>query len=348
MSRKLPTAILTGANGMDAKSLAHILLDKGYHIIFTYRRNTSFDIIAHKALFADQLDNGSTIDYVVCDLTDKNSVHLALKDVISKYEKIDECYLLAAQSHVGYSFSCAETTLMATGVSVFYFLDWFYNNSKDTRIFFAATSELFGGRHDKPCNEDAEFDCRSPYSIAKEMGTRWIKYYRQLGLFCCYAITYNHSNFYRSLDFYIRRVTNTAAKIKLGKESVLSLGNLDFYRDESWSCYVCEQFYNMLQLNEPDDFVLASGETHSGKEYLDIAFEYLGLNWKDHVVIDESRFRPNEVIRLIGDSSKAQKILGWQPNRMSFETHVELMTEYDFQLESGQKPKRINAFKLCP
>lgn len=344
-----PLAVLTGANGMDAKSLAHILLAKGYKVIFTYRRNTSFDINVHRSLFLDEINNGGEINYVLCDITDKNSINEALRNTINKHGQINECYLLAAQSHVGYSFSAPEATLMATGVSVFYFLDWFYNNSLHTKVFFAATSELFGGRHEEPCNEESEFDCRSPYSVAKEMATRWVKYYRQLGLFCCYAITYNHSNCYRSMDFFVRRVTNYAAKIFLGKENKLLLGNLQFSRDESWACFVCEKFWNILQLITPQDFILATGATHMGIEYLNLAFKYFNLNWENFVEIDESRFRPNEVIKLVGDSRKAQMILDWKPNRMSFKNHIELMCKYDFELESGLlNPKRPNVFELYP
>lgn len=341
-------AVLTGANGQDAKSLAAILLRKGYKIVFTYRCNTSFNINIHRSLFLNEITKDARIDYVLCDITDKNSIYGALTNIVNNYDKIDEIYLLAAQSHVGYSFNASETTLMTTGVSVFYFLDWFYNNSRNTRIFFAASSEIFGGRCTKSCNENSEFDCRSPYAIAKELGVRWVKYYKQLGLYCCYAITYSHSNYYRSLDFYIRRVTNYAAKIALGKEKSLFIGNLSFSRDESWACFICEQFWNMLQLKESQDFVLATGNAHFGTEYLDIAFSYFNLNWQDYVIIDPDRFRPNEVNRSVGDSSKAQEILGWRPNRIPFKDHIELMCKYDFELESGQVPNRPNIFELYP
>lgn len=334
---------------MDARSTAHILLEKGNKVVFTYRRNTSFDIDSHKKLFEKELSSGKgEIDYVQCDITDKWSIKTALEDVTIRYGKIDQCYLLAAQSNVGYSFEAPELTLMATGVSIFYFLDWIYNNSKDTRIFVAMTSELFGGRHKEPCNEDSVFECRSPYSIAKEMGRRWVNYYRQMGLFCCYAISFNHSNQYRGLDFFIRRITNAAAKIALGKLNKISLGNLDFYRDETWADFMCEKYIQMLSLDTPEDFVFATGRTNHGEEFLEHAFGYFNLDWKNCVTIDPNRFRPNEVNKLIGDPSKAKKILNWNPDRINFRQHMEMMCKWDYELESGMTPIRPDVLKMFP
>lgn len=333
---------------MDAKTTAHILLSQGHKVIFTFRRNTSFSSTEHSSLFEDDLKFGGSVDYVECDITDKFSIDFAMKFVSQKYSRIDEVYLLAAQSNVGYSFKAPEVTFLTTGLSVFYFLDWFYNNSAESKVFVAMTSELFGGKHEKPCTEDSVFDCRSPYSIAKESASRWVKYYRQLGLFCCYAISYNHSNCYRGHDFFIRRVTSAAARIATGKQKSLELGNLDFCRDETWADFMCEGFVDMLKMESPEDLLLASGRTNHGEEYLDNAFGYFNMDWREYVVIDKGRFRPNEVSKLIGDPSKAVKSIGWDKNRMSFSKHVESMCKWDYELESGRKPKREDFLKKFP
>ena len=200
-------------------------------------------------------------------------------------------------------------------------------------------------------NEETSWHPKSPYSIGKSIAGNWIRYYRESKdsqLFCCFGILFNHSNTYRSKDFYIRHVTNMAAKIVLGKEKQLPLGNLNFDRDEHWSDFGCEMMWKMLQNEKPNDYVIATGQTHHGEEYLDAAFNYFNLNWKDYVAIDPQRFRPNEVVRLIGDSTKAQKELGWKPDRIPFKNHIELMCKYDYESESGQSPVRPNVFELYP
>jgi GDP-D-mannose dehydratase len=216
-------------------------------------------------------------------------------------------------------------------------------------VFSGNTSELFGGKNPEVAyNEDSPYDCRSPYSVGKEMGTRWVKYYRQLGLFTCYGVLFNHSCQYRGLDFYIRRVTNSAARIYLGKQDKLTLGNLNFYRDEHWSDFSCEMMWKMLQREGPKDYVIATGKTWHGEQYLDEAFGYFNLRWQDYVEIDKTRFRPNEVEKLIGDSSLAQKELGWRPDRMPFKDHISLMCKYDYELESNTPLVRPDVFSLYP
>jgi len=332
-------AIIFGINGMDAKTLTHFLLKKDYNIVGTYRRNT----LDTKAEIAPLFGGENMVQFEYCDVNDFGSV----KDLISRHPDASEIYLLAAQSQVGLSFSSASIS-MQNGASVFNVLENVKNINSAARVYFAGTSELMGGENppEKGYNEDSPYDCRSPYAIGKELGTRWIKYYRQLGLFCCYGILFNHSNIYRGHEFYIRRVTSAAARIAAGKDSSLILGNLNFYRDEHWSDFGCEMMWKMLQQEAPKDYVIANGVAWHGEQYLDEAFGYFNLDWKKYVKIDKSRFRPNEVVKLIGDSSAAQKDLGWRPERISFKDHISMMCKWDFELESGRVPQRPDVFEL--
>lgn len=320
-------AIVVGANGMDGKTITHFLLRKGYKVVGTFRRAT---IDISKELHSINNFNPN-LSFDFCEINDFESV----KNLIEKHHDANEVYLLAAQSNVGYSFNTPDYSVITNGMSVYNFLESINKFNKKIRLYFAGTSELLGGNNpETPYTEDSQYDCRSPYSIGKELGTRWIKYYRQLGIFCCYGILFNHSNQYRDFSFFIRRVTNTAAKIAHGQEKELVLGNLDFYRDEHWSDFGCEMMWKMLQMDDPEDYIIATGETHHGTEYLDLAFSYFNLDWKKFVKQDKSRFRPNEVIKLVGDSSKAQEKLGWNPKRMSFKDHINLMCMNDSKIVS--------------
>lgn len=337
-------AIVVGASGMDGESLIHLLLNKNYIVIGTYRKNTYLNL--DNLYFS--FNNNINLKLEYCEITDSYSVDKIITDSLEKYGRIDEVYLLAAQSHVGKSFHSEESTVITNGMSVFYFLECIRKKTIKTKLYFAATSELLGGDPSKcPFDENSEYECRSPYSIGKELGTRWIKYFNQTyGTFATYGILFNHSNTSRGLDFYIRRVTNTAAKIALGKEKELKLGSLNFYRDEHWSDFGCEMMWKMLQLEAPETFIICRGKCHHGEEFLDIAFNYFNLNWKEYVKFDESKIRPNEVVKLVGNPKKSIDKLGWRPDRMPFKDHLELMCKYDYLLENGQKPKRPNVFNI--
>lgn len=334
-------AIVLGINAMDSRTLTRILLKQNYNVVGTYRRNT----LNLNDEICPLYGFDKNLSFEFCNVADFDSV----RAVIQKHSDVDEIYLLAAQSHVGLSFQAAESTCITNGMSAFNVLENVKTYCSNAHVYFAATSELLGGNNpEKPYTEESPFDCRSPYSIGKELGTRWVKYYRQMGIFACYGILHNHSNSLRSKEFFIRRITNAAARIKLDKQDSLKLGNLDFYRDEHWADFGCEMMIAMLQNEEPKDYIIANGVTHSGREFLDNAFGYFDLDWKKYVEIDESRFRPNEVVKLIGDSSKAQRELGWIPNRMSFEDHIGLMCKWDYEVESGQKPEWPEVFELYP
>lgn len=346
MQKDKKIAIIVGISGMDGESLAHFLLKKEYIVIGTYRKNTQLNLESIASLY----ENNSNLFLEYCDINDSYSVENLIKNTLFKYKQIDEIYLLAAQSHVGKSFVSAESTVICNGISPFYFLECIKNWTIRTKLYFAGTSELFGGNPNKcPFDENSEYECRSPYSIGKELGTRWIKYYDQTyGIFACYGILFNHSNCTRGKDFYIRRVTNCAARIVLGKQNELTLGDLDFYRDEHWSDFGCEMMWKMLQLEKPETFLICRGKCFHGEQFLDEAFNYFNLDWKKYVKFDKNKIRPNEVRKLIGNPKKAIEKLGWQPNRMSFRDHIRLMSKYDYDLESGLNPKRPNVFLLFP
>lgn len=330
---------------MDAEALTDILLNKGYTVIGTYRKTASLNL---ESISLSHSGN-PRLHLYHCDISDGQSVRQLLFTILERFGRIDELYLLAAQSHVGLSFTSAESTVLTDGMSVFHFLEALLKLSPKTRTYFAATSELLGGDPSKcPFDESSEYECRSPYAIGKELGTRWIKYYQQMGLFATYGILFNHSNTSRNLSFYVRRVTNAAARISLGKQDELSLGLLGFYRDEHWSDFGCEMMWKMLQIDKPETFVVCRGECFHGEQFLDEAFSYFNLDWKKFVKMDESRLRPNEVIKLLGDSSKAREKLGWKPERMTFKQHIALMCEHDYRLEKGESPKRPNVFELYP
>lgn len=344
-------ALITGANGMDAKTLTHFLLSKNYKVILTYRRNTYFDEERIKSIFNDDLTQypNSELHLEVCDITCENSVNNCITSILKKHSRIDELYLLAANSHVGESFKNKDLSIQTNGQSVLYFMECLKKVSIKTRVYFAATSELVGGIESGKYNENCPWNPRSPYAIGKALGARWINFYRDSldsNMFCCYGILFNHSNTYRSKDFVIRKITNTAAKIALGKVNELKLGHLEWARDEHWSDFGCEAMWKMLQLEKPENFVIGNGETHWGEEYVEAAFNYFNLDWKKYIKFDESLKRPNEVVRLIADCTKAENKLGWKPNRISFKNHISIMCKYDYDFELGNNPIRPNIFKL--
>lgn len=336
---------------MDAKTLTHFLLSKGYKVILTYRRNSFFDEDKIKSFFSLDLTKypNSELHLEVCDVSCHNSVRECIKSVLKKHSRIDELYLLAANSHVGESFKNKELSIQTNGQSVYYFLETIKELCRTTKVYFAATSELVGGIESGKFNEDCIWNPRSPYAIGKELGARWVNFYKDSldsNLFCCYGILFNHSNTYRTKDFVSRKITNAAARIALGKEKELKLGHLQWARDEHWSDFGCEMMWKMLQLDVPENFVVGNGETHWGEEFVDLAFGYFNLDWKQYVKFDDSLKRPNEVVRLVADSTKAQKKLGWIPNRISFKKHMSLMCQYDYDMESGQNPTRPDVFSI--
>lgn len=345
-------ALITGANGMDAKTLTHLLLSKNYRVILTYRRNSYFDESRIKSIFIEDLKQypQSELFLEVCDISCQNSVNECIRSILKNHSRIDELYLLAANSHVGESFKNKELPILVNGQSVYFFLECLKKSSPKTKIYFAATSELVGGISNGKFNEDMVWNPRSPYAIGKELGARWINFYRDCNdsnMFCCYGILFNHSNIYRSKDFVTRKITNSASRIALGLESKLKLGHLQWARDEHWSDFGVEAMWKMLQLNAPENFVVGNGEAHWGEEFVNEAFNYFNLDWKKYVEFDASLTRPNEVVKLVADSKKAQEKLGWIPNRIPFKQHIGLLCKYDYEMEQGHNPSRPNVFQLA-
>ena len=348
--------LITGANAMDTKELTHILLSRGDRVILTYRRNSLLDLVQIRRLFDLELnsDNGCELDFEFCDITDQSSVITCIKEVLSKYGSIDQLYMIAAMSNVGNSFNQKEYSIICNGQSYYFFLEAVKNLTRDTKVYGAMTSELAGNVPDGYLfTEESVWNPKSPYGYGKQLGGQWIKHYRDsldCNLFCCFGLLFNHSSAaYRSLDFFCRKLTNSFARIALGKQEKVKFGFLDFWRDEGYSPFYAEQMINMLENPRgPLDYVIATGETHHAEEYLDIVGGYFNLDWKNVVEIDNNIKRPNEVVRLIGCPDKAVKDFGFRPNRISFKNQLELMSKYDYSLEKDGKAERPDVFKLFP
>ncbi len=347
-------SFITGATSMDGRTMTHFLLSKGYKVILSYRRTANLDIENIRNLFIDDLIKypESSLEFVFMDITDQSSVRLTIKSILedTKYGSIDEFYNFSAQSHVFESFKNPQATMQASGRSMFYILEALKDLSPRTKVFQACTSEMFGGNPDRcPFDENSPFEMRSPYAVAKKVSYDWVTYFRQTyGMFACAAFCFNHSNIYRGPNFYIQKCCLAATRISLGKQNELSLGNLQFFRDESLADYCVESFWKMLQLDKPEDFVIGRGEAFSGEQFLDESFSYFNLDWKKYVKLDKSLLRDNEVVKLVSNPKKSIEKLGYNPNRISFKDHIGLMCEYNNLLETGQKPIRKDVFKLFP
>ena len=347
-------ALVTGATSMDGKTITHLLLSKGYKVILTYRTNAHLNLNDIRDLFIDDLANNpdASLDFVIMEITDSISVRLAIRSILEdpKYGKIDELYNFASQSHVGNSFKNPSYTMQASGISVFYILEAIKEFTPKTKVFQACTSEMFGGDPKNcPFDEKSKMEARSPYAIAKRVSYDWVTYFRQTyGLFACAAFCFNHSNIYRHSSFMIQKCCLGATRIALGKQKEVIFGNLDFERDESYSDFCVEAFWKMLQLDKPEDFVIGRGEAFKGEQFLEESFGYYNLDYKKFVKQDKSFFRDNEVVKLLSNPDKAIKLLKWNPNRISFKKHIELMCEYNHSLESGNKPIRKNVLELYP
>lgn len=345
-------ALITGANAMDSKTLARFLQRKDYKIILTYRRNSLFNQESWFNEVQIEPENRKKIIFEVCDITDQNSVRSCLTSTSGKYGFIDEVYLLAAMSHVGMSFSQREYSILANGQSYYFFLEWLKENSRKTRLYGAMTSELAGHVPGGTIfDETSPWHPKSPYSIGKQLGGSWIRLYRESQdsqLFACFGILFNHSNYFRTPDFFIARVCSHAAMIAHGQATSLGLGNLHFWRDEHFSDFGVEAMHSMLQLDSPQDFVIGTDSTWHGEEYLDKAFSYFNLDWHKYVVIEEERKRPNEVVRLVSHSTLAQEKIGWAPKRMTFEQHIGELCAYWNAKVTGEKFVLPNVLEKYP
>ena len=318
------TALITGVTGQDGSYLAEFLLKQGYRVIGMMRR-TSTETVGRIAHLLDQ------IELVHGDLLDQNS----LIDIMQRFQP-DEFYNLAAQSFVPTSWQQPVLTGEFTALGVTRALEAVRLVKPDCRFYQASSSEMFGKVQEVPQNEDTPFYPRSPYGVSKVYG-HWItvNYRESYDLFAVSGILFNHESPRRGLEFVTRKVTHHVARIKEGQLKTLPLGNLEAQRDWGFAGDYVRAMWLMLQQDKPDDYVIASGRTHTVQRLCEIAFEAAGLNWEDHVVVDERFFRPAEVDLLVGDAEKARSELGWQPE-VSFEQMIVDMVEADINLVRSQ------------
>ena len=321
----MPTALITGVTGQDGSYLAELLLDRGYRVVGMVRRTSTlnFHRIAH---IQDRLE------LVPGDLSDQ----ISLIRILEEYRP-DEVYNLAAQSFVQTSWNQPVFTGDVTALGVTRVLDAVRIVDPRIRVYQASSSEMFGKVVEVPQRETTPFYPRSPYGVAKVYG-HWItvNYRESYNLHATSGILFNHESPRRGLEFVTRKISHQAARIKLGLANELRLGNLDSRRDWGFAGDYVQAMWLMLQQDHPDDFVIATGETHSVEQFLDVAFEHLDLDWREYVVQDERYMRPAEVDLLVGDPSKAGRILGWEP-RVSFAELVKMMVDADLvMLQDGK------------
>jgi GDPmannose 4,6-dehydratase len=328
----MKTALITGITGQDGSYLAEFLLGKGYTVYGIIRRSSSFNTGRINHIYKDPHEPHPEMRLVYGDLNDGSSLNRIIRTT-----QPDEIYHLGAQSHVRVSFDVPEYTGEITGLGTVRLLEAIRETGVQTRFYQASSSEMFGNMPG-PLNENTPFQPRSPYAAAK-VYAYWItvNYREGYGLFATNGILFNHESPRRGETFVSRKITKAAARIKLGRQDKLFLGNLDAKRDWGYARDYVEAMWMMLQQDEPDDFVIATGETHSVREFLDEAFGYLELDWKKYVEIDPRYFRPTEVDLLLGDASKAKRVLGWKP-RVHFKDLVKLMVDADLESEK-QKPQ---------
>jgi GDPmannose 4,6-dehydratase len=315
-------ALITGITGQDGSYLAEHLLDLGYQVFGVVRRSST-ETLGRVEHLVDK------VTFLQADLLDQASLDQAVKD-----SEPDEIYNLAAQSFVPTSWSQPTLTGEFTGIGVLRLLESVRKLRPEARFYQASSSEMYGKVREVPQTELTPFHPRSPYAVAKTFGHHITVNYREsYGLFAVSGILFNHESPRRGREFVTRKITDGVARIKLGLEKELRLGNLDAQRDWGFAGDYVRAMHLMLQQPEAGDFVIATGRTHSVREFLQIAFDHVGLKWEDHVVQDPRFMRPAEVDQLIGDAAKAREVLGWEPS-VSFEQLVTMMVDADIALLS--------------
>jgi len=324
-------ALITGITGQDGSYLAELLLEKGYQVWGLIRRSSSFHTGRIDHLYKDPHEHPS-LRLVYGDLTDGSN----LSAIISKI-KPDEVYNLGAQSHVRVSFDMPIFTVDTDGLGTLRLLEAIRSCDKPARFYQASSSEMYGKVVETPQTEKTAFHPRSPYGCAKAYSFyQTVNYREAYGLFACNGILFNHESPRRGETFVTRKITRAATRIKLGLQEKLYLGNLDAKRDWGFAGDYVEVMWLMLQQDEPDDYVIATGRSHSVKEFVAEVFSYLDLDWADHVEIDPRYLRPSEVDLLQGDASKARRVLGWEP-KVGFKDLARMMTDADMKIARRQK-----------
>jgi GDPmannose 4,6-dehydratase len=316
-------ALITGITGQDGSYLAEFLLDKGYQVHGLVRR-VALEDSEHRLWRIRHI-----LDKLILHSASLES-YASLFNVIQEV-KPDECYHLAAQSFVSYSFEDEFSTINTNIGGTHFVLSAIKQNAPKCKFYFAASSEMFGHARQTPQDEDTPFYPRSPYGISKVAGFDLTRNYREAyDLFACSGILFNHESPRRGFEFVSRKITDAAAGIKLGLNKELRLGNLEAKRDWGFAGDYVQAMWLMLQQDKPDDYVIATGKTHLVKEFAELAFGYVGLNWQDYVVVDKALYRQAEVYELSGYYGKAKRILGWSP-KINFEQLVKMMVDADLK-----------------
>jgi GDPmannose 4,6-dehydratase len=319
-------ALITGITGQDGSYLLELLLAKGYEVHGIIRRASTFNTSRIDHLYADPHVNGVNMFLHYGDMSDSTNLIRLLYRL-----KPDEIYHLAAQSHVRVSFDIPEYTGDVTAIGTIRILEAIRETGINTRFYQASSSEMFGMVREIPQNESTPFYPRSPYGCSK-VYAYWstVNYRESYNIFACNGILFNHESPRRGETFVTRKITRSLARIKAGLDDSLYLGNLDAKRDWGYAKEYVEAMWLMLQQDKPDDYVIATGETHSVREFLEEAFSYAGLDWTKYVKQDQRYYRPAEVDLLVGDSSKAQAKLGWKP-ATTFKELVRIMVDADIR-----------------
>ena len=317
-------ALITGITGQDGSYLAELLLEKGYEVHGIIRRSSSFNTERIDHLYRDPHINDVKMFLHYGDLSDSSNLSRLLEKI-----QPDEIYNLAAQSHVRVSFDMPEYTADVVGLGTIRILDAIKETQIKTKFYQASTSELYGKVVETPQTEKTPFYPRSPYACAK-LYSYWItvNYRESYNMYACNGILFNHESPRRGETFVTKKITHAIARILNKEQDKLYLGNLDSKRDWGYAKDYVEAMWLMLQQENPDDYVIATGETHSVREFLDEAFGLVGLDWKKYVEIDPRYYRPAEVDLLLGDPTKAKEKLGWKP-KTAFKELVKIMLEYD-------------------
>lgn len=324
-------ALITGITGQDGSYLTELLLGKGYEVYGIIRRSSSFNTGRIDHLYQDPHEPDPRLRLVYGDLNDSSSLNTIIRQT-----QPDEIYNLGGQSHVRVSFDIPEYTGEVTGLGTVRLLEAIREVGTSPRFYQASSSEMFGEVAETPQTERTPFHPRSPYGCAKVYSHYiTINYREAYGLFACNGILFNHESERRGETFVSRKITRAATRIKLGLQDKLFLGNLDARRDWGHARDYVEAMWLMMQADKPDDYVIATGETHTVREFLDEAFGYLDLDWSKYVEIDPRFYRPAEVDLLIGDASKARELLKWQP-KVGFRALVRGMIDHDLDLAQGE------------
>lgn len=327
MTSSSPRALITGITGQDGSYLAELLLQKGYEVHGIIRRSSSFNTGRLEEIYQDPHQPAARLFLHHGDLTDGSALNLLLQKI-----QPAEIYHLGAQSHVRVSFDIPEYTGDVTGLGALRILDAIRESGVKTKFYQASSSEMFGRVQQVPQKETTPFYPRSPYGCAK-VYAYWltVNYREAYGLFACNGILFNHESPRRGETFVSRKITRAVARIKAGLDKTLYLGNLNARRDWGYAPEYVEAMWRMLQQDSPDDYVIATGETHTVQEFVEAAFGHAGLDWQQYVKIDPRYFRPTEVDLLIGDAGKAADRLKWTP-KVKFKDLVRIMVDADIQL----------------